>query len=312
MQAQKSVALAAGSNLGVIAPASPAHPEKVAAGLKELKRLGYQVSYAPEQHSAADGYFSAPADKRLAEFLELAAADNVKAIIASRGGYGSNYLLDGLSKASLPVPKCVIGFSDLTTLQIYLWQSYKWVSIHGPMVAAGLEGGADVPGGYDEASFLNAIRRTEGGWRIPLHGETIRSGHAEGILLGGCMTLIEATIGTAWELDTRGAILVLEDRAMKPYQVDRVLMHFKQTGKFNGVAGILLGEFPECEAPVKGSPTVRDVCNRILSPLGIPIIFGAPVGHTPRPMLTLPLGVKARVDATGEGLLEILEPAVSE
>jgi muramoyltetrapeptide carboxypeptidase len=125
------------------------------------------------------------------------------------------------------------------------------------------------------------------------------------------MTLIEATIGTPWELDTRGAVLVLEDRAMKPYQVDRVLMHFKQAGKFNGVAGILLGEFPECEAPVKGSPTVRDVCNRILGPLGIPIVFGAPVGHTPRPMLTLPLGVKARIDATGEGLLEILEAAVS-
>ena len=312
MQAQKSVALKAGSNLGVIAPASPAHPEKVAAGLKELQRLGYRVSYAPEQQSAADGYFSATADKRLAEFLELAAADNVNGIIASRGGYGSNYLLEGLSKASLPVPKCVIGFSDVTTLQIYLWQSYKWVSIHGPMLAAGLEGGPNVPGGYDEASFLNAIRRTGGGWRIPLHGDTIRSGHAEGILLGGCMTLIEATIGTPWELETRGAILVLEDRAMKPYQVDRVLMHFKQAGKFNGVAGILLGEFPECEAPVKGSPTVRDVCNRILGPLGIPIVFGAPVGHTPRPMLTLPLGVRARVDATGEGLLEILEPAVSE
>ena len=99
---------------------------------------------------------------------------------------------------------------------------------------------------------------------------------------------------------------------MKPYQVDRVLMHFKQAGKFDGVAGIVLGEFPECEPPVPGSPTVRDVCTRILGPLGIPVIFGAPVGHAPRPMLTFPLGVKARLNADGEGLLEILEPAVTE
>jgi len=97
---------------------------------------------------------------------------------------------------------------------------------------------------------------------------------------------------------------------MKPYQVDRVLMHLKQAGKLDGVKGIVLGDFPECEPPLQGSPTVRDVCARILGPLGVPIVFGAPVGHTMRPMLTLPLGVQARLSAKGEGTLEILEPAV--
>jgi muramoyltetrapeptide carboxypeptidase len=129
-------------------------------------------------------------------------------------------------------------------------------------------------------------------------------------VLGGAMTLVEATIGTPWELDTRDTILVLEDRAMKPYQIDRVLMHFKQAGKFEGVRGIVLGDFPECEPPVAGSPTVRDVCARILGELEVPIVFGAPVGHTARPMLTLPLGVQARLRASEEGMLEILEPAV--
>jgi muramoyltetrapeptide carboxypeptidase len=130
-------------------------------------------------------------------------------------------------------------------------------------------------------------------------------------LLGGAMTLVEATIGTPWELDTRDAILVLEDRAMKPYQVDRVLMHLKQAGRLAGVRGFVLGEFPECDPPVAGSPSVRDVCTRILGGLGVPIVFGAPVGHTERPMLTLPLGVRARLSAEGEGVLEILEPAVA-
>jgi muramoyltetrapeptide carboxypeptidase len=125
------------------------------------------------------------------------------------------------------------------------------------------------------------------------------------------MTIVEATFGTPWELDTRGAILILEDRGMKPYQVDRVLMHFKQAGKLDGVAGIVLGDFPDCEPPVTGSPTVRDVCSRILGDLGVPIVFGAPVGHTVRPMLTLPLGVNARLHAQGDGALEILEAAVT-
>ncbi len=124
------------------------------------------------------------------------------------------------------------------------------------------------------------------------------------------MTLLEATIGTPWELDTKDSILVLEDRAMKPYQVDRVLMHLKQAGKFEGVRGIVLGDFPESEPTVAGAPTVREVCARILRPFGVPIVFGVPVGHTLRPMLTIPLGIKARLDADGEGTLEFLEPAV--
>jgi muramoyltetrapeptide carboxypeptidase len=111
-------------------------------------------------------------------------------------------------------------------------------------------------------------------------------------------------------LDTDDAILVLEDRGMKPWQVDRALMHLKQAGKFENVRGIVLGDFPECNAPVEGSPTVRDVCQRILAPLGVPVVFGAPIGHTMRPMLTVPLGVEARLISEGTGVLEILEPAV--
>src|SRR5881396_2611073 len=124
------------------------------------------------------------------------------------------------------------------------------------------------------------------------------------------MTLVEATMGTPWELDTRDSILLLEDRAMKPYQVDRVLMHLKQEGKLEGVKGIVLGEFPDGEPVVAGAPTVREVCSRILRPLVIPVVFGAPVGHTGRPMLTIPLGIRARLDAQGQGALEFLEGAV--
>jgi muramoyltetrapeptide carboxypeptidase len=240
----------------------------------------------------------------------MLAEPNVDALIGLRGGYGSNYLLDEQLVEKLENPKCVVGFSDLSSLQIFLWQRRRWVTFYGPMVAAGFDGGASAPGGYDEESFRAAVSRVDKGWTIALRGKSLVPGDAQGRLLGGAMTLVEATIGTPWELDTRDTILVLEDREMNPYQVDRVLMHFKQAGKFEGVRGIVLGDFPECEPPVAGSPTVRDVCARILGELGVPIVFGASVGHTARPMLTLPLGVQARMRASGEGMLEILEPAV--
>ena len=144
----------------------------------------------------------------------------------------------------------------------------------------------------------------------PLQGESLVRGEASGVLLGGCLTLMQTTLGTPWELDTRGAILILEDCSIKPYQLDRMLVHLAQAGKFRGVRGFVLGDFPQCDAPKGSRVTVRDVCRRILKPLGLPLVFGAPVGHTVRPMLTVPLGVTARLHAAGEGKLEILESAV--
>lgn len=305
---RKPKALSAGSRLGVFAPASPADSVAMIAGLAELKRHGFQV--VTNQDTKPEGYFAGPSLERVNSFIGPLNSDQVDGLVALRGGYGSNYLLDFDLAKSLASPKCVLGFSDITTLQVYLWQKCRLVTFYAPMVAAGLNAGAGAPKGYDENSFLQAIGNTGSGWRLRLKAEPILAGVANGRVLGGCMTLLEATIGTPWELDTKDSILVLEDRAMKPYQVDRVLMHLKQAGKFEGVRGVLLGEFPESDPSVPGAPSVREICARILRPLGVPIVFGAPVGHTRRPMLTIPLGISARLDADGEGTLEFLEPAV--
>ena len=305
---RKPKALAAGSRLGVFAPASAADSVAMIAGLAELKRHGFQV--VANQDSKAEGYFAGASLERTNGFLGPLNSDQVDGLVALRGGYGSNYLLEFELEKSLANLKCVIGFSDLTTLQIFLWQRCNWVTFYGPMVAAGLNAGPDARKGYEESSFLQAVGRTEGGWKLRLRGQAVLAGQSMGRVLGGCMTLLEATIGTPWELDTKDSILVLEDRAMKPYQVDRVLMHLKQAGKFEGVRGVVLGDFPESEPAVAGGPTVREVCARILRPLGVPVVFGAPVGHTMRPMLTIPLGIRARLDADAEGTLEFLEPAV--
>ncbi len=306
---RKPTALERGARVAVFAPASPGSEAKVAAGVAELRRLGFAADVPVALRS--DGYFAASVEARRAEFVRLLGDSKIDGLIGLRGGYGSNYLLDPSLASAVGEPKAVIGFSDLSSLQIYLWKECRWVTFYGPMVAAGFDAGAGAPGGYDEESLRLSISELTHGWKISLRGETLVGGEAEGRLLGGAMTLVESTFGTAWELDTRGAILILEDRGMKPYQVDRVLMHFKQAGKLDGVKGIVLGDFPECEPPVAGSPTVRDVCERILGPLGVPVVFGAPVGHTLRPMLTIPLGVNARLHAQGDGTLEILEAAVT-
>jgi muramoyltetrapeptide carboxypeptidase len=306
---QKPKTLRRGSRFAVVAPASPGKSDRVAAGQKELERLGFCVML-PE-NVPPDGYFASPANARHSEFVNALADPASDALIATRGGYGSVYLLEQGLPRSLPL-KPLIGFSDITTLQIYLWRAHRWTGFYGPMLAAGLDHGPGVPGGYDEVSFRNALTKTSGSWTIPLQGEILQPGSAEGIVLGGAMTLLEATLGTPWELDTDGAILILEDRAMKPYQIDRVLMHLKHAGKLSKIHGLVLGDFPDCEPPVAGSPSVRDVCARILAPLGIPIVYGAPIGHTARSILTMPLGVRARLNAEGSGTLEILEPAVIE
>lgn len=306
---QKARALREGSRFAPIAPASPAKDDRILAGKNALEHLGFTVM--PQRQRQAEGYFTGSASERREEFLDALNDPGVDALIATRGGYGSVYLLEEGLPANLPKIKPLIGFSDLTTLQIFLWQKHRWTGFYGPMLAAGLDHGPGAPGGYDETSFRNALTKASGNWTIPLQGASLVTGCAEGIVLGGAMTLLEATIGTPWELDTDGAILVLEDRAMKPYQIDRVLMHLKHAGKLSKLCGLILGDFPECEPPVAGSPSVRDVCARILAKFGIPIVFGAPVGHTMRAMLTIPLGVRARLVAQGAGTLEILEPAVT-
>jgi muramoyltetrapeptide carboxypeptidase len=301
-------ALPEGSQIGVFATASPAEGSAVLAGLAELQRLGFEADLPVQREP--QGYFAGTHEERLKDFCSTLHDKKIDGLIATRGGYGSNYLIEDRLASRLQGPKCVIGFSDLTSIQMLIWQTRHWIGFYGPMVAAGFNHGAGKPGGYDEASFLQAVRNTRRGWKISLQGESLVPGEAKGRLVGGCLTLLQTALGTGWQLDARGSILVLEDCGMKPYQVDRALMHMKYAGQFEEVAGFVLGDFPECDPSQKGSPTVREVCERILAPLKVPVVWGAPVGHTKRALLTLPLGIRARLLGKGEGTLEFLEPAV--
>ena len=306
---KKPKALRPGARIRIVSPASPAPADSIHRGMSALIQLGYQPETQTERADSI-GYFSSSEASRFAELASALSAKDVSAVIASRGGYGSTYLLAELARKKPPQPKIFCGFSDTTVISCLLWKKWRWVSFYGPMAAAGFDSGADVPCGFDSDSFMRATTQVRGGWRLALNGEPLREGHASGILLGGCLTLLQTSIGTPWELDTRGAILAIEDRGVRPYQVDRMLMHLLQSEKLRGVRGILLGDFPDCDPLNNEGPSVREVCARILGALKIPIVWGAPIGHTKRAMLTLPLGVRAKLTARGGGTLEILEPAV--
>jgi muramoyltetrapeptide carboxypeptidase len=306
---RKPLALVPGSTIAVVAPASSAKEERIQRGCEMLGRLDYRVRRYGKGREP-DGYFSGPLAARRKELQDALARPDIRAVFCSRGGYGSTQILDGLATHRFKQAKIFCAFSDLTSVHIFLWQKLRWVTFYGPLVAGGFDAGPNATCGFDPDTFMWAMTATNSGWTVPLKGETFTRGNAEGTLLGGCITLIETAIGTPWELDTRGSILLLEDRGLKPYQLDRMLTHLKQAGKFDGVRGIVLGEIPESEAPVGSTVTVADVCRRILGPLRVPIVYGAPVGHTARPVLTIPLGVRAKLHASGEGRIEILEPAV--
>ena len=310
-QPLKPPCLRPGDAIRVLSLASPVKDDLLENGCEELKHLGFVPKVDRASALACDGTFAGAHAARLAALKEALQDPSARAIFCSRGGYGANYLLEGWSEVSA-TPKIIVGASDITSLQVFLWQKFRWVTFYGPMVATNINRGAGAPHGYDRESLLRAVTETKQGWVLDLGGEPLVPGVAEGPLLGGCLTLVETTLGTPWELDTQGSILLLADRGMKPYQVDRAFMHLKQAGKLKGVVGIVLGDFPECVPPA-GGENVKAVAQRVLGSLGIPIVWGSPIGHTSRAALTLPLGVRARLTVAKNGdtrsQLEILEPA---
>jgi muramoyltetrapeptide carboxypeptidase len=307
----KPLALRPGDGVRIVSLASPVQEDHLQKGCAELARLGYTPRMDRASVLGRDGFFAGPTESRRAALWDSFAERETRAIFCSRGGYGTNYLLgDRSGSSALPAAKIFLGASDITSVQLFLWHEFRLVTFYGPMVASNFDRGAGAEHGYDAPSLASAVTETKQGWLLDLQGTEISGGRASGVLLGGCLTLVESSLGTPWELDTKGSIFVLEDRGMKPYQVDRALMHLLQAGKFRGAAGIVLGDFPECDPP-PGTETVQDVARRILAPLGVPIVWGAPVGHTSRPMLTLPLGVQAELSTDGRGALRILEPACS-
>jgi muramoyltetrapeptide carboxypeptidase len=302
----KPPALRPGDLIGIVAPASNIKPNLLEDGCRELEQLGFRTLYRPGI-TTTYRYFSGTVERRAAEFLEMVRNPEVRAIFCARGGYGSSRIIPYLEPELLQAnPKIINGSSDITALLSLLDRS-GLVGFHGPMVATAIRQGE---AGYNRGLLLDLLKGAI--VRFPMAGTSVlRPGSAEGRLIGGCLSLVVATLGTPYEIDTTDSILVLEDLDTKPYQVDRMLTQLKQAGKLEDVRGVVFGEMLNCMQNASQGYTLEEVILDVLGETTFPISYGFPTGHTAGPNAMVPFGVRARLELDSNSVFELLEPAVT-
>jgi len=292
---RKPSALRPGDLIGVVAPGAAVEASAVAAGVAVLERAGYRVRVgaAVSRHV---GYLAGSDADRLADLTAMFTDPAVRAIIAARGGYGTGRLLPhfdvGLARAHA---KIVVGYSDLTFLLTRLVQGAGMVAFHGPMVAD-MERN---PSGTE--ALLSLLRGDRAAWNLAAR-EIVQPGTGEGVIVGGCLSILVAALGTPYAIETAGKLLFLEDVNEKPYRVDRMLTQLRQAGKLDGVAGVVFGDMTGC-GHAADEVTVRDVIREAFASARYPVVFGLPTGHGGG-VVTLPLGVRARLAGERLSLLE--------
>jgi muramoyltetrapeptide carboxypeptidase len=309
----KPPALQPGDSVAIVAPASNIQPAMLEAGVLALERMGYRPFYLPSILDQ-DLYFAGTVKRRARELEEMFEREDVRAIVCARGGYGSNYLLEELDLEKIAAhPKIFCGYSDLTTLLTYFADEAGFVTFHGPMLTKDFAaGGAHEKQGVHLASWQAAVGgKSE--WEVAT-GKPLRvlvKGSAEGVLYGGCLSLLVASLGTPYEIHTDGAILFMEDVSAKPYQIDRMLTQLRLAGKFDGVRGLVFGEMLDCIQHPEQTYTLEEVVSRVLGDLGVPIVFGLRSGHVTGENITLPIGVRAKISAQADARLTVVEAATT-
>lgn len=297
-----------GDRIALVAPASPVQSDDLVRGADELRALGFEPVY-DDRVLARHGYVAGSPAVRASSLADAWRDPLVRGIVAVRGGYGSQQLLPSLDPRWLAGDaKVFIGYSDITAL--LAWHvAHGGVAFHGPMVEGRLARGT---ASYDRASLMAAVTQpVPMGTLSPPGLEVLRSGDAQGVLVGGTLTQLAALLGTPYAVIPREpTILFLEDVGERPYRLDRLMTQLHQAGMFARVTGVVLGAFPRCDEG-GGGPTARGVLGDLLARFPGPVVFGFPSGHTDTPAWTLPLGVSARLFASPAGAgLSIEEPAV--
>ncbi len=312
MQPIRPPRLQPGDTIGVVTPASPMLPERLAKGITYLQQRGYNVVQGTHVH-AVRGYLAGTDQERAEDLNRMFADPSVKAVICSRGGYGVSRLLERIDYQALAAgPKIFVGYSDLTALQLAIWRQIGLITFSGPMVAVEMGKGIHP---FTEQHFWHTV--TGANLRGPFpHPEgqplrCLRPGKARGRLLGGCLSLISPLMGTPFMPPLDGAILVLEDIDEEVYRIDRYFAQFRSAGIFDRIAGLVFGTFINWEPSEPDKPylTLEQVIDDYVRDLPIPVAAGLAYGHGDA-KVTLPLGVEVELDAD-QGTLSIVEPAVA-
>lgn len=311
-------ALRPGDTVGVITPSTPViDPDRLAAAERTIKYFGLRLKMGRNVGRRSSDFRSF-VNERLDDLHSMFSDKEVRAVFCLRGGYGSPQILDRIDYELIRRnPKIFLGFSDITALHLAIHKRAGLVTFHGPNVASSFPG-------YTQQHFRRALfettplgkltNPTESNELRPNHPlRTIRPGTATGRLIGGNLSLVAATMGTPYEIETRGRILFIEDVGEEAYSIDRLLTQLRLGGKFDSVAGVVFGECSGCGPgdykPSFASPySLGEVVDNILGGLKVPVLSGLTIGHT-ADQLTLPLGVAATLNAD-DGTLEIKEAGV--
>ena len=304
----KPPAVPPGARIAVVSPASSARPDRITRGLEALRALGYDAVASEHAFGKHPPYFSGTPAERLADLHRAFADPEIAAIMATRGGYGANYLLTGLDLDLIRAhPKPFFAYSDLTSVQTWLLDQTGLVTFHGPMAAADFS--------QDNGVHLPSFHAALSGGLIHLGADqgirVLRPGRARGTLYGGCLSILTAALGTPYAPQTEGKVLFLEDQSAKPYQIDRMLRQMLLAGKLQGVRGFVFGEMLGCAFDPSRPDSLDDVLLRILADFDVPIAIGLRSGHVSQGNVTLPLGLEAELTfENDQPQLHILEPAV--
>ena len=295
-----------GAKVAVISLASSFQHDRLPDALAAMQNLGLEPVMGEHAETRSRPYFAGTREQRLADLHRAFTDPDIAAVFSTRGGYGSNYLMSGLDLDLIARnPKPLFAYSDMTNLQSWLLDQTGLVAFHGPMVTAdfSLQNGVHVP------SLLAAL----GGRPYELGAEeglrAIKPGKADGVLYGGCLSLLVASLGTPYAVQTEGKLLFIEDLAAKPYQVDRMLRHLMLAGKFEGVTGIIFGEMLDCVSPGADPLLIEETIRFVLKDFAGPIAFGLRSGHVSRENVTLTFGVCAELDLVETPVLRLLEAA---
>jgi len=295
--------LSKNSTIGVLAPAFPPDAQKLQKGAAYLHERGHRVIMG-KTPTARHGYFAGNDQLRLEELQTMFANPEIDMIICARGGWGTLRLLNQIDYALLQAhPKALVGYSDITTLQLAFWKKAGLPSLSGPMVAVEMGSGI-LP--FTERHFWDQIYNPRDFYSVNLTDaatEIWKKGRAAGPLLGGCLSMVSHQLGTPYSPDYTGAVLLLEDVGEEPYKIDRYLAHLKQAGVFGKISALILGNFLECEDenPARNMVSIHDVLAEYFSDSPFPVVYDFPYGHGMK-KITMPIGARVELDAT-EGVL---------
>lgn len=306
-------ALRAGGRIAVVSPASAPKADAVERGVERLRALGYQPTLG--EHALARGplYYAGDVKSRVADLHAAFADPSVNAIVCTRGGWGSAELLPHLDAELIRAhAKPFVGYSDHTSLAIWLQNEAGFGMFYGPMVAADFARGRAVEESVDLVSWRHALQG-DAAWSVGAMGgiRMLRPGDAEGVLFGGCISILAESLGTPYALrpPAEGGVLFLEDVGTKPYQWDRLLVHLRYAGVLDAAKGIVFGDMTQCATDALESELLEQAILHSLRDFAGPIAIGLRCGHVSTPNVTLPLGAKVRLSAR-EVRLEILESVV--